>query len=83
MENDSLLAIREAEMINGSFSKWERISVDIRDRAKAFQTCVLRHIRRSANCLVHNIAGLPTMVGDYNVWRQSLPPSVCNPDIGL
>ena len=46
VENDSLLAIREVEMINGSLSEWEGISVDIRDQAKAFQTCVFRHIRR-------------------------------------
>ena len=45
VENDSLLAIREIEMINGSFCEWEGISIDIRDRTEAFQSCVFRHVR--------------------------------------
>ena len=80
MESDSLLAIIEVENINNSSCEWEGISMDIRQSAQAFQSCRFKHIRRGSNSLAHKIASVAISPGDYKVWRQSLPLSVCNWD---
>ena len=81
VESDSLLAIREVENTSQSSCEWEGISVDIRKYAHAFQMCSFRHIRRNSNVLAHRIASLTNVFEDYKAWRQTLPLSICNPDI--
>ena len=80
VESDSLLAIREIEKQRDSFYEWEGIILDIIDISREFSSCIFSHTRRSVNSCAHNMARLATVLGDYKVWRNSLPPSFCNPD---
>ena len=80
IESDSLLAIQEITKQLETFSVWEGIFSDIIGFSVDCSFCTSTHIRRSANGLAHNLARLCTEVGTYEVWRNSLPPMVCNPD---
>ena len=56
---------------------------NICDHSLSFRSYVFSHFKRTSNHFAHNIASLPIVLGDYKVWRHSLLPLFCNPDIGL
>ncbi|XWS11607.1 hypothetical protein CRYUN_Cryun37aG0013600 [Craigia yunnanensis] len=80
VESDSLLAVREIKKKKDSFCEWESIILDIIKILREFSSCMFSHSRRSANSCAHNMARLATVVGEYNVWRNSWPILFCNPD---
>ena len=83
VESDSLLAIHEIEKHHNSFCLWESIISDIVDNSVSFGQCCFKHIRRSANKCAHNVAKLQCELNNSFVWRNSIPPSLCNPDLLL
>ena len=80
VESDSLLAIQEILKQNDTFCRWECTISDILDLSLAFDSCNFTHVRRTANRCAHNVANLPCVLGNFMVWRNSTPPSLCNPD---
>ena len=80
VENDSLLAFLEIKKYPESLCEWGSIVSDIKDLSAQYELCEFHFVRRSANVCAHNIAKLPCDLGGYQVWRNSLPPNLCNPD---
>ena len=81
VESDSLLAIQEILKHQRSFCQWESIISDITDMSLEYGHCRFNHIRRYANEYAHNVAKLPCELGNYIVWRNTIPHSLCNSDI--
>ena len=81
VESDSLMAIQEISKHHVSSYLWESITSDISDLSLYFSFCQFTHIRRSANICAHFIAKLSCALGNVIVWRNTTPPSFCNPDI--
>ena len=73
VESDSLLAIQEILKQPVSFCVWEGIISDTIDLSLDCNLCNFHHIRRYANGFAHNLTKLCTELGDYKVWRNSLP----------
>ena len=81
VESDSLIAIQEVSKGQGSFCEWESIIVDIVNLALECRSCSFSHVKRAANAFADSLAKLPCDVGVIKQWRNSLPPSFCNPDL--
>ena len=79
VESDCLLAVQEILRRQDSLCEWGSILMDIQDRSLEFNQCSFRHINRFANVLAHNLSKVYCEVGEHNIWRNSLPPSMCNP----
>ena len=81
MESDSLIVIQEISKNQESFCEWESIIFDIIDLSLLCSNCNFHSIKRSINMCAHNIAKVCCELGSYKEWRNSLPSSLCNPDI--
>ena len=81
VESDSLLAIQEIAKHNDSFCQWANIISDIVDMASSYDQCSFKHTRRTANMCAHNVAKLHCELDNSLVWRNTVPPSLCNPDL--
>ena len=81
IESDSLLAIREIDNGHESFNEWFNIILDIIQLAQQYASKRFCHISRIANEYAHLLVEIPSYLGDYKVWRNSLPHSFCNPDM--
>ena len=73
IESDSLLAIREIERGQKSFSEWKGIISDIIRYSQLHVISRFSHIRRTSNGFAHNMAKIPTRIGDYKAWRRFAP----------
>ena len=81
VESDSSIAIQEISKNQETFCEWESIISDIMDFSLLCSNCSFHSIKRTANMCAHNIAKVCCEVGCYREWRNSLPPSLCNPNI--
>ena len=62
---------------------WDGIISDILDFSLEDGSCIFTHVRRTSNVLAHNLASLPCETGEHLIWRDSLPPGICNPDLTI
>ena len=80
LESDCLLAITELSKNDDSFCEWNSILMDIEAESLDYDICLFTHVSRIANALAHNIAKYHCELGDHRIWRNALPPLICNPD---
>ena len=81
IESDSLLAIKEIDKGHDSFSEWFSTVSDILQLAQQFNDRRFCHSNRGANECAHMLAKISNYLGEYKVWRDSLPSLFCNPDM--
>ena len=81
VESDSLIAIIEITKKNDSFCQWDCLLSDILELSLEFNSCFFSHVSRYANTFAHNIAKVQCQLGEHKIWRNSLPQSLCNPDV--
>ena len=80
IESDCLVAVKEINKKESSSSEWGSIIMDIVDYFSEFDYCGICHVTRKANILAHNLAKYHCDLGDHRLWRDALPPFMCNPD---
>ena len=80
IESDCLVAVKEINKKEPSSSEWGSIIMDIMDYFSEFDYCGICHVTRKANILAHNLAKYHCDLGDHRLWRDALPPFMCNPD---
>ena len=81
IESDSLLAVREIEIRHESFSERFSIILDIIHVAQHYTGRQFCHISRLTNKCAHMLTKIPCHLGDYKIWKNSLSPSFCNPNL--
>ena len=81
VESDSLIAITEISKKNNSFCQWDCLLSNILELSLNFNSCYFSHVSRSSITLAHNIAKVQCQLGEHRIWRNSLPQSLCNPDV--
>ncbi|XWS52260.1 hypothetical protein CRYUN_Cryun11dG0053300 [Craigia yunnanensis] len=79
VESDRLMAVKEIAQREESLCEWGSLIKDIQERSMDFNLCSFKHINRCANVLAHNLAKVDCEIGAQKMWRNSLPPSFCNP----
>ena len=80
IESHCAIAVSEIAKGKESFYIQDSIFADILDMLPYFESCSVSHISRNANVLAHNLAKVHREVGDHRLWRNSLPPFLCNDD---
>ena len=45
-----------------------------------YEHCVITHVNKRVNGLARNLAKVECELGEYKIWRNSLPSFICNPD---
>ena len=63
------------------FCEWESLIMDIIGLSLKYNSCNFSQVRRLANGCAHNIAKISCELWDKIIWRNSLSPSFCNPDV--
>ena len=81
LDSDCHVTVREILKKKESFCEWGSVITDIQELALEFESCIISHVKRKANHLAHNLAKYPCDLGEYRLWWEALPPSVCNPDV--
>ena len=79
LESDCLVAVREIHK-EDFLCEWNSILMDILELSLDYDFFVISHVSRKVNGLAHNLAKLEFELGDYKIWRNSLPLMICNPD---
>ena len=80
LESDCLVAVKEINKKESSSSEWGSIIMDILELSSEFKFCGISHVTRKANILAHNLAKYHCDLGNHRIWRDTLPPFMCNPD---
>ena len=78
VESDCSLVVKEISQKDESLCEWGSLIKDIQDMSIDFNSCSFNHINRCANVIAHNLAQIECAIGEQMVWRNSLPPSLCN-----
>ncbi|XWS53981.1 hypothetical protein CRYUN_Cryun10bG0048000 [Craigia yunnanensis] len=81
IESDLLLSIWEIEVGPGSFCEGVSNISDVLNLFIHYDFSSFYHTNRNSNGCTHNLVKIPSSLGEYKVWRNSLPPSFCNPDL--
>ena len=81
IESDSLLAIREIEAGQGSMSERFGVISEVLRLSLQYEFSRFSHISKVTNGCAHNLTKIPCNMGEHKVWRNSLPPSFCNPNL--
>ena len=80
LESDCLLTVLEISKKDDSYYEWDCFISEILDLSLEYESCDFFHISRKANNLAHNIAKSECILGEHRIWRNELPPLICNLD---
>ena len=56
--------------------------MDIIGLSLEYNSYSFSHVRKSKNGCAHNITKVSCELRDKIIWRNTLPPIFCNPDVG-
>ena len=74
------MVVREISKKEDFLFEWNSILMDILDLSLDYEHGVITHVSRRVNGLAHNLAKVQCELGEYKIWRNSLPSFICNPD---